>query len=71
MQTQSLLNPLAVGPVLGEGVQQLPLTMGFCTPHLQKALCFFFAGLCSSHELAGLILFYPQARWPLIAMSSE
>ena len=31
----------------------------------------FSAGLCSSHELAGFVLFYPQARWLLIAMSSE
>ena len=42
MQTQSLLNPLAVGPVLGEGVQQLPLTMGFFLyPTLAESLGFF------------------------------
>lgn len=35
------------------------------------AKAFFFVGLCSSSELAGFVLFYPPARWLLIAMSSE
>lgn len=55
-------DPLAVGLVLGEGIQQLPLTMDFCTPFLQSI--FFFLGLCSSHELAGFV-------WPSSNMAAD
>lgn len=50
-------DPLAVGPVVGEGIQQLLLTMDFCTPFLQS---FFFRPLLP-----------PQASWFCVTLKQH